>query len=220
MQRTLDVQADRAGLRYGLQRAAALPAGQRIPAVDAALAATGGRPATRPSTRCSTSSTPAPSSRTRPRAWRWWTHDQPRRARRHDDRVRRRPAEGPRRGQRGRRQAYEGEMVALAPRLIEAIAAWPKAPLYPDANGTLRFTYATVKGYAPRDGVVYTPFTTLSGRRRQAHRRGAVRRAAAPARRRQARPLRPLRRPGARRRAGRASSPPTTSPAATPARRS
>ena len=60
-------------------------------------------------------------------------------------------------------ERYEGEMVTLAPRLIEAIAAWKKAPLYPDANGTLRFTYATVKGYAPRDGVVYTPFTTLSG---------------------------------------------------------
>ena len=35
--------------------------------------------------------------------------------------------------------------------------------LYPDANGTLRFTYATVKGYFPRDGVYNKPFTTLKG---------------------------------------------------------
>ena len=33
----------------------------------------------------------------------------------------------------------------------------------PDANGTLRVTFAKVQGYAPRDGVVYTPQTTLSG---------------------------------------------------------
>jgi hypothetical protein len=58
---------------------------------------------------------------------------------------------------------YDGEMVLLEPRLIEALAAWRDAPLYPDANSTLRFTYATVKGYLPRDGVVYTPFTTLRG---------------------------------------------------------
>ena len=35
--------------------------------------------------------------------------------------------------------------------------------MYPDANSTLRVTYGTVKGYEPRDGVYYTPFTTLNG---------------------------------------------------------
>jgi hypothetical protein len=34
---------------------------------------------------------------------------------------------------------------------------------YPDANRTLRFTYGEVKGYAPREAILYTPFTTLSG---------------------------------------------------------
>jgi len=33
----------------------------------------------------------------------------------------------------------------------------------PDANGTLRFTYGPIRGYQPRDAVVYTPFTTLRG---------------------------------------------------------
>ncbi|MBR7067348.1 MAG: S46 family peptidase [Bacteroidales bacterium] len=34
---------------------------------------------------------------------------------------------------------------------------------YPDANLTLRITYGRVKGFEPKDGVVYAPFTTLDG---------------------------------------------------------
>lgn len=34
---------------------------------------------------------------------------------------------------------------------------------YPDANFTQRFTYGYVKGYTPREAVIYTPFTTLKG---------------------------------------------------------
>ena len=34
---------------------------------------------------------------------------------------------------------------------------------YPDANFTMRFTYGNVKGYQPREAVIYTPFTTLKG---------------------------------------------------------
>jgi hypothetical protein len=36
-------------------------------------------------------------------------------------------------------------------------------PLAPDANGTLRVSFAHVKGYSPRDGIVYLPQTTLAG---------------------------------------------------------
>ncbi len=35
--------------------------------------------------------------------------------------------------------------------------------MYPDANGTLRLTYGTVKGYSPKDAVFYLPQTTLTG---------------------------------------------------------
>jgi hypothetical protein len=35
--------------------------------------------------------------------------------------------------------------------------------LAPDANGTIRFTYGPVKGYYPRDAVLYLPLTTLRG---------------------------------------------------------
>lgn len=34
---------------------------------------------------------------------------------------------------------------------------------YPDANFTMRVAYGQVKGFEPRDGVVYKPFTTLKG---------------------------------------------------------
>jgi hypothetical protein len=36
-------------------------------------------------------------------------------------------------------------------------------PAYPDANRTLRFGYGEVKGYTPREAILYQPFTTLSG---------------------------------------------------------
>lgn len=35
--------------------------------------------------------------------------------------------------------------------------------LWPDANSTLRFTFGNIKGYRPKDGVVYTPKTYLDG---------------------------------------------------------
>lgn len=34
---------------------------------------------------------------------------------------------------------------------------------YPDANFTLRVTYGKVASYEPKDGVIFTPFTTLDG---------------------------------------------------------
>jgi hypothetical protein len=43
-----------------------------------------------------------------------------------------------------------------------AYAASKGETLYPDANGSLRFTYGSVKGKA-RDGLAWTPFTTAEG---------------------------------------------------------
>lgn len=48
--------------------------------------------------------------------------------------------------------------VVLAGKLEQA-----DGRLAPDANGTIRFTCGTVKGYQPRDAVVYRPITTLTG---------------------------------------------------------
>jgi hypothetical protein len=45
-----------------------------------------------------------------------------------------------------------------------ALLDWQKdSPSYPDANMTCRLTYGTVKGYEPKDGVIYKYYTTLKG---------------------------------------------------------
>lgn len=46
---------------------------------------------------------------------------------------------------------------------IEAMAELNKSTPYPDASFTQRFTYGKVKGYSPREAIIYTPFTTLDG---------------------------------------------------------
>ncbi len=40
---------------------------------------------------------------------------------------------------------------------------YPDSVFYPDANGTIRLTYGTVKDYYPRDAVRYDYFTTIDG---------------------------------------------------------
>ena len=45
-----------------------------------------------------------------------------------------------------------------------AVLEWTKGkPSYPDANFTMRFTYGSVKGYSPKDAVIYRHYTTLDG---------------------------------------------------------
>ncbi len=58
---------------------------------------------------------------------------------------------------------YNAEMVLMRPQYIKAVKAFSGKPVAPDANGTLRVTYGTVKGYRPRpDAEPYEPFTILS----------------------------------------------------------
>ena len=61
------------------------------------------------------------------------------------------------------RRAREGTMRRLAPRWSELLRAVRGGPIYPDANGTLRLSYAQVTGYAQRDGLYATPRTRLAG---------------------------------------------------------
>lgn len=62
-----------------------------------------------------------------------------------------------------RRDRWEGTISRLRPEWRRAVIAHAGKPVAPDANSTLRFTYAHVRGYEPRDGVVYTPQTTVAG---------------------------------------------------------
>lgn len=44
------------------------------------------------------------------------------------------------------------------------LMAWNKGKaMYPDANSTMRLTYGTVKGYSPKDAVIYKYYTTTKG---------------------------------------------------------
>jgi hypothetical protein len=62
------------------------------------------------------------------------------------------------------RNAVAGRWLELKPLYVEAMMQLRPDDLhYPDANSTLRFNYGRVEGYAPRDAVTYSPFTTLAG---------------------------------------------------------
>lgn len=62
-----------------------------------------------------------------------------------------------------RDMAYLGALSLAKPRFVEALRAYRGGMLAPDANGTLRITYGTVRGYSPEPGKpVYRPFTVLS----------------------------------------------------------
>ncbi|HEY9255410.1 MAG TPA: S46 family peptidase [Stenotrophomonas sp.] len=63
-------------------------------------------------------------------------------------------------------KAQKGEALKYRPVYLQALADYKQQQgefVYPDANFSLRITFGNVTGYAPKDGVAYTPFTTLEG---------------------------------------------------------
>jgi len=58
---------------------------------------------------------------------------------------------------------FATEVTDLRKKYIDGLYEWKGRNLYPDANGTIRFTSGPVKGYRPEDAVWYRPFTSLSG---------------------------------------------------------
>jgi len=62
-----------------------------------------------------------------------------------------------------RQKEHAGAMAALRPKYVAAVREFSEGPVAPDANGTLRVTFGTVRGYKPTpEAAVYTPFTTVS----------------------------------------------------------
>ena len=60
--------------------------------------------------------------------------------------------------------AGEEKEAAAQTAFTAGLLEWNKGQAsYPDANSTMRLTYGTVGGYAPKDGVVYKHYTTLDG---------------------------------------------------------
>ena len=163
MQQNLDIATEKATLAYFLRQAQALPASQRIGSLDKALAATGkegdeaidallnrlftGTRLTDPAVRLGALDLDAAALAARKDPMLDLAVDF---------------LQDIKAGEDAKRQ-LDGEMLVAGARYMEALTAFRGTALYPDANGTLRFTYATIQGYNPRDGVSYKPFTTLRG---------------------------------------------------------
>ena len=63
-------------------------------------------------------------------------------------------------------KASAGELLRLRPAYMRALIAYRKSQgraVYPDANSTLRVSYGRISAMDPRDGVHYTPLTTVQG---------------------------------------------------------
>jgi hypothetical protein len=59
--------------------------------------------------------------------------------------------------------ATAGAMSRIRPVMLDALRVARGGRLYPDANGTLRVGFGVVRGYAPRNAVVYEPQTDIRG---------------------------------------------------------
>ncbi|MBI5474067.1 MAG: S46 family peptidase [Ignavibacteriae bacterium] len=63
-----------------------------------------------------------------------------------------------------KQQSVLGKLARLRTKFVGAWLEWKKCDVsYPDANRSLRFTYGEVVPLAPRDAVVYSTTTTLTG---------------------------------------------------------
>lgn len=58
---------------------------------------------------------------------------------------------------------FKGAVSRLRPKWQRAVIAHAGRPVAPDANGTLRVTLARVQGYSPKDAVYMRPRTKVSG---------------------------------------------------------
>ncbi len=158
MQKSLEPQSDRAGLRYFLLESQKLPADQRITALDDLIAKAGGvdpfldqlyantKVADLAQRKAMQSETTAELQA------------------RHDSMIDLAAALWPlEQANQQREKEFTGAMSRLRPLYMDALRASTGGRLYPDANGTLRITFGKVEGYAPRDGVWYVPQTTVLG---------------------------------------------------------
>ncbi|MBI2212819.1 MAG: S46 family peptidase [Acidobacteria bacterium] len=163
-QRTIERASDRAGLRFALLEATKLPKGQRIEAIDVALAKTGkaapeeqveslldalysGTMIDQQDVRLAMFDEPTAALVNRGDAMIGLAAELHPLVRRIEDQA----------------LANRGARYRLRPVMIEALRTAKNGRLAPDANGTLRVGFGQVKGYEPRDGVIYLPQTTIEG---------------------------------------------------------
>jgi hypothetical protein len=152
---------DRRLLRSWVKRALALPAGQRIAAVDAAFSG----PATDADLDAAVARLYA-SSRVFDLATRKAMFDETPEALK----ARRDPLldlgfalDAERKALKERRDAAAGATLRLRPAWRKAVIAEAGRPVAPDANSSLRVTFGRVRGYSPREAVTMAPQTSLAG---------------------------------------------------------
>jgi hypothetical protein len=157
-QKTIEPASDRAGLRYFLVESQKLPAGQRIIAIDDAVTRAGGIDKLLDNLYANTKVNDLAVRKA------MMTESTGQLTARHDAMIDLVAAIMPLELSLERdEKEMAGAMSRVRPQYMSALRAVAGGLLYPDANSTLRITYGTVEGYAPRDGVVYTPQTTISG---------------------------------------------------------
>jgi hypothetical protein len=167
MQKALDLGADRALLRHALLEVAALPPGQRIPALDAAVGLAAGVPGDEAGRKVDA-----------------WLDVLYRGTRLAEQSFRVALLDGPTESVLADTDAFlqvaallapldqelrdaekerAGALARLGPVYMAAAIEKAGGPVAPDANSTLRVTFGTVKGVSPEDGVLYLPQTRLAG---------------------------------------------------------
>jgi len=58
---------------------------------------------------------------------------------------------------------FGAKVTEIRRKYLDGLFEWKGTGMYPDANGTIRFTWGNIKGYKPADAVTYSHFTTLKG---------------------------------------------------------
>jgi len=157
-QSEFDVASDRAGLRFFLLEAEKLPAGQRIAAVDDAIAKAGSVDKFLDELYANTK-----------------INDPDQRKAMYSENTKQLDARNDAMLNfaakllpltydiEAKDERTAGAMSRVRPMYLAALREMSNGRLYPDANLTLRITYGHVKGYMPKDAVVYTPQTTVMG---------------------------------------------------------
>ncbi|MDQ5871229.1 MAG: S46 family peptidase [Acidobacteriota bacterium] len=162
-QRTIEPASDRAGLRWFLLEASKLPKGQRIAAVDDALASTGeSEPAA--AVEKLLDRLYAGTKIHAPERLAMFEETREKLAARNDAMLAfaadlRRVLDAKQR----RDDEVAGAMLRLKPGYVALLQKLRKGRVYPDANGTLRVSFGRVEGYSPRDSVQYAAQTTVRG---------------------------------------------------------
>jgi len=166
-QRSLDLRIDRALLRWSMGYAAALPADQRIPGLDELVGLAPGMP--KPDAEKAIDAyldRLLAGTRLADKDVRLGLLDQSPAAiaATRDPMIELALALDPLdQSNREAAKRRQGAASRLRPRYMQALLARAGGLVAPDANGTLRVTFGTVKGKAVADGIQWNAFTTLHG---------------------------------------------------------